>query len=275
MRDLSKISFKVNNKDNDYQKKFLLFFENISYNTDENTTRYNIFSQNIDKDLFFLNQINANLKYDIEVIKNLDWHLYEKKNDVKIETEFFFFHQGLSEGLTNRKKLIIPAGLAFGTGGHESTILAVRMLEQLLKRYKFYFSLDVGTGTGILSFVLYCMIRKKVFSTDICKKSQKVFSRNKKINNLNNLFFIRCFGTKCIILKRKKFDLIVANLLMNEHKRVMKDILKQLKKNGMLVISGILKSQANYFIILLKKLNFRFIKSLGSKGWVSIAFIKY
>ena len=62
---------------------------------------------------------------------------------------------------------------------------------------------------------------------------------------------------------------------MNEHKRVMKDILKQLKKNGMLVISGILKSQANYFIILLKKLNFRFIKSLGSKGWVSIAFIKY
>ena len=79
MRDLSKISFKVNNKDNDYQKKFLLFFENISYNTDENTTRYNIFSQNIDKDLFFLNQINANLKYDIEVIKNLDWHLYEKK----------------------------------------------------------------------------------------------------------------------------------------------------------------------------------------------------
>ena len=78
-----------------------------------------------------------------------------------------------------------------------------------------------------------------------------------------------------IILKKKKFDLIVANLLLNEHKRVIGNICKNIKKKGFYFISGILDTQINYFIVLLRGLNLRLYDSMKLNGWVCLVFIRY
>ena len=77
-----------------------------------------------------------------------------------------------------------------------------------------------------------------------------------------------------IYLKRKKFDLVVANLLMNEHKSILFCVCRQIQKKGFLIISGILVNQKNFFIILLDKLNFKLLDSSTDNNWCCLIFKK-
>jgi len=59
------------------------------------------------------------------------------------------------------------------------------------------------------------------------------------------VFFLKCCGFRNTFLKKMKFDLIVSNLLLNSQKKLIKDFFFYLDRNGILVISGILKNQVN------------------------------
>src|ERR1051326_1205536 len=47
------------------------------------------------------------------------------------------------------RKLIIPAGTAFGTGDHATTAMSLKMLERVTRSREFV--VDLGTGSGILA----------------------------------------------------------------------------------------------------------------------------
>src|SRR5207244_8103824 len=48
--------------------------------------------------------------------------------------------------------LVIPASAAFGTGGHATTAMSLRLLERLTRKWEKGWSLaDLGTGSGILA----------------------------------------------------------------------------------------------------------------------------
>ena len=118
-------------------------------------------------------------------------------------------------------------------------------------------------------------MKKKVIATDISPDSEDNFEKNKKINKLNNILFIKSFGMNNIQLKKKKFDLIVANLLLNEHKGIITNVCKHIKRRGFYFISGILDSQINYFIVLLRFFNLRLYDSMKLNGWACLVFRKY
>ena len=126
-----------------------------------------------------------------------------------------------------------------------------------------------------MSFILNIKLKKKIYATDISLDSKNNFQTNKKINKLNNLLFIKSNGMNNIKLKKKKFDLIVANLLLNEHKRVISNVCKNVKKKGFYLISGILDTQINYFIVLLRSLNLRLYDSMKLNSWICLVFIKF
>ena len=50
---------------------------------------------------------------------------------------------------TDRVKLILDPGLAFGTGGHETTSLCMEALDERVTGGERV--LDIGTGSGILA----------------------------------------------------------------------------------------------------------------------------
>ena len=250
-------------------------FDNVSYKFLNQSIKFEIFSDKLEQDIFLLNNICKDINYKIEKVEKKNWIKEIKKKDITNETNLFIFHQGYGKILKTKNKIIIPASSAFGTGSHESTILIVKSFEKIIKKFNFYFPLDIGTGTGILSFILNIKLKKRIYATDISLDSKKNFQKNKKINKLNNLLFIKSFGMNDIKLKKKKFDLIVANLLLNEHKRIISNVCKHIKKKGFYFISGILDSQVNYFIVLLRSFNLGLYYSMKLNGWVCLVFRKY
>lgn len=236
--------------------------------------KFEVLSDKLEQDIFFLNNLYKDIHYKLEKVEKKNWIEEIEKNNITTETDLFVFHQGFRKISTTKNKIIIPASSAFGTGSHESTILIIKSFEKIIKKTKFNLPLDIGTGTGILSFVLNIKLKKKIYATDISLDSKNNFQKNKKINRLNNLLFIKSHGVNNIILKKKKFDLIVANLLLNEHKRVISNVCKNVKKKGFYLISGILDTQINYFIVLLRSLNFRLYDLMKLNRWVCLIFIK-
>ena len=78
-----------------------------------------------------------------------------------------------------------------------------------------------------------------------------------------------------ILSLKKKFDLVVANLLLNEHKSIVGNVCKNIEKKGFYIISGILISQMNYIIILLRSFKFKLRDSIKLNDWVCLVFKKY
>ena len=209
------------------------------------------------------------IKSKIFILKNRNWLLENQKNDRHIKTELFSISQGINKSQDShlKYKIIIPASNAFGTGNHESTFLVIRGIEFLLKLKKFKNILDIGTGTGILAFVLNKITRKKIYASDFDKSCINIFKRNRKLNNLNNFKFIRAEGFKHPEFRKEKFELIVSNILLQPLIRLSKDIKYHLKPRGYLIVSGILGNQINDLFSFYSSLNFVIIKKITMNNW--------
>tara|TARA_B100000029_G_scaffold312714_1_gene305164 strand:- start:699 stop:1535 length:837 start_codon:yes stop_codon:yes gene_type:complete len=270
---LKKICLKLSEEE--FQKsKIIEVFENIIFVKKRKFWEIEIFTSEVVKDY---NQIKNLFKIDVKKIKNVkkkNWLLQNHNNDCGIETNLFFFSQGLKKKNQKKNQIIIHNSRAFGTGRHESTYLAIKNIESITKKRKFKSCCDVGSGSGILSFVLRKITMKKVIATDIDFQSEKVFFENRNYNHINGINFYRCDGLNSYQLKKIKFDLIVSNTFSNILKKHSLQFRKKLKLGGVLIISGILISQKNELVAHFSKINLKLIKNICLKDWVSLIFIR-
>lgn len=86
-----------------------------------------------------------------------------------------------------RVTLRIPARAAFGTGSHESTRLALELLEEVDLRDKRV--LDVGTGTGILAFAALAFGARSAVGLDVDPAAPLHARANALLNGLYPAFF--------------------------------------------------------------------------------------
>jgi len=251
-------------------------FESVIYSEKKGRWFVSILVKNSDEDIYLAKSILEDFEIKkVETIRKKNWVNENVKYDNGIVTDFFFFSQGLKESKKNKKfNIIIPASNSFGTGSHESTFLALKNIECILKKKRVIKCFDLGTGTGILTFAMRKITKKKIYSSDCDLNAGKNFNINKKINYLNNVFFFHCWGFNHFSLKKQKFDLIVSNLFLNPLKKLTKDFWYHLTKNGILIISGILKNQRNELIMHFTKFNLKLLKINYIGNWTSIVFQK-
>ena len=246
------------------------FFLNISYEKIKKLWKIVVISKDLNVDRDFLNFLLKNeTKLDIKPIRTKNWVEDFRKNRKIIQTDFFSISQ---EKINDKKKnnLIIPRSTAFGTGNHLSTFLSILNIEWIFKKKKFLNCLDVGTGTGILSFVINRLNKRKVVAIDIDNEAKVCFYRNKKMNKINNVFFHKCnfFYSKYLI--GKKYDLIVANILLLPLKKNVKAFNNHLNPGGFLILSGILRTQKNDLINHFGKFNLKLVKNIYINEWESL-----
>lgn len=177
-----------------------------------------------------------------------NWVLESRKGLPPLKAGPFFIH-----GEHDRDKrpkqgvaLEIDAGMAFGTGRHETTMGCLKALLRLKKTHKFKRILDVGTGTGILAFAAWHLFGQPVIAGDNDKDAVRVAKENAVINGLKkHVRIVSSDGYKAKAIRdHAPYDLITANILANPLIALAPALARNLARNGRAVLSGLMTNQA-------------------------------
>lgn len=168
--------------------------------------------------------------------------------------------------------IYLDPGMAFGTGHHDTTASCLKYLESIIKKKKPKSLLDVGTGSGILTIMAAKLGVNKIFAIDIDKESILVAKKNAELNEVSKLIK---FSTTPLQKIDTKFDIIVANILLQpliEYAHIFK---KLLSINGNCILSGVLKKQKEEIIAAYRDKNkFDLISKKESGEWITFVFEK-
>ena len=141
----------------------------------------------------------------------------------------------------------IEAGMAFGTGHHETTSLCLGALSDLAKRRRYNNVLDLGCGTGLLAIGAAKLWRKKVVASDIDATAVAITRENAAANGEAALVHaVTADGLASPALAaRAPYDLIIANILASPLTFLAPSIASSLAQGGALILSGLLTWQEN------------------------------
>ncbi|CCO24306.1 50S ribosomal protein L11 methyltransferase [Maridesulfovibrio hydrothermalis] len=146
-----------------------------------------------------------------------------------------------TEGKTH---IIIEPKMAFGTGGHPTTALCLELISKLAKEGRLNPGMeffDLGTGSAILAIALAKLGIKGV-GVDIDPQSIVCARENIENNNIQGITL--SVGSADCIDASLKYDLVVANILSGPLIELCPAVTARLKKNSILILSGILNEQA-------------------------------
>ena len=159
----------------------------------------------------------------------------------------------------------IDPKMAFGTGSHETTVLAMKFLseEDLIDKTIF----DIGTGSGILSIGAALLGANKVYGIDIDEEAVRVSKENAVLNNLSHIIEINKGDFKEGF--NIKSDIIVANLaadLVIDLCRIIKD---KKTENPLLILSGIIKEKEKVVKDALIDMGYSILKEEREGDWAA------
>ena len=163
----------------------------------------------------------------------------------------------------------IEAATAFGTGHHGTTRGCLLALDSLARRTRPRRILDLGTGSGILAIAAAKLFRVPVLATDIDPRSAQTARDNARLNGVGSLVTAIHAGDLCApeIARRAPFDLVMSNILLRPLQRLAAPVARQLEPNAHVVLSGILKSQANAALAAYRSQGLMLVRSFPLDGW--------
>ncbi|WP_374309364.1 50S ribosomal protein L11 methyltransferase [Dongia sp.] len=180
-------------------------------------------------------------------VPDKDWLAESRKGLAPLKMGPFFIHGEHDRGKAPGKTipLEIDAGMAFGTGRHETTSGCVKALLKLSKTMKVKKALDVGTGTGILAFAAHHLFHVPILAGDNDKDAVRVARENAAINGLKKqIRIVTSDGYRAKAIRDGgPYDLVTANILANPLISLAPDLARNLARNGRAILSGLLKTQ--------------------------------
>ena len=139
----------------------------------------------------------------------------------------------------------IDAGLAFGTGHHNTTRGCLVALQRVLKSSKPKNCLDLGCGSGVLAIAACRLTGITAIASDIDEDAVTVTRDNARLNGTAHL--MRCVTAAGLdhpaITAHSPYDLILANILARPLVSLAPAIARALSANGRLILSGLTSDQ--------------------------------
>jgi ribosomal protein L11 methyltransferase len=172
------------------------------------------------------------------------------------------------EGL---KKINFESQGSFGTGIHETTQDLLRFI------LDFDFTglkvLDLGTGSGILSIAAGLKNAEEITALDIRDVTEEVY-HNAALNSLSNVKVVVADVTEKNFGVNDKFDVVFINIGGEETLASMELIDSVLKKDGKLLVSGLVDWSSDNICDEFKAKGYSLIKSTKTNEWVTLVFTR-
>ena len=165
-------------------------------------------------------------------------------------------------------RLILEPGLAFGTGSHPTTYLALVLLDQTLVDHTHQTVLDVGCGSGILSLAALQLGAQMALGVDIEAQAIAVAEHNAALNDLQHR--VR-FVQGSWDVTEEQFDLLTANIYLGPLVNMIHSLAQRLAPHGTLILSGILTFQESTLRTALETARLTVVQQMTQDNWVALA----
>ena len=227
----------------------------------------------------FLNELNKKLPsstpavFKQECIIEEDWNRHWKEHfkAFKLTSRLVIKPSWETyEKLPNEIVLEMDPGMAFGTGLHASTRLALLLIEESFAGRPAKTVLDIGTGTGILGMDCALLGAESVIGLDNDLDARVAARDNIQNNHLDGVMRI---DPRDLYDLPGRFDLVIANITQDVLTLLAHDILRRIAPGGRLVLSGILTdNQADMIKKVYVDLGLTLIKTESQDEWTALLF---
>ena len=130
----------------------------------------------------------------------------------------------------------LDPGLAFGTGSHPTTRLALQFLESNLRGGESV--LDYGCGSGILAIAAARLGAALIHATDVDPQALESTTQNAAANGVS----VRAMLPD--VLQPASYDLVISNILAQPLIVLAPILAARVRRGGRIALSGVLEAQA-------------------------------
>jgi ribosomal protein L11 methyltransferase len=220
-----------------------------------------------------------------ERIRDSDWVTLSQAGIEPVQAGRFYVHTATNKGRVppGAVPFRIDAGLAFGTGTHETTSGCLLALDGLRARgHRVHNLLDLGTGTGLLAFAaLHLWPQAYATASDIDPRSIDVTRENAGFNGValgegpGQVVLAAAAGLNHpLLIGRAPYDLIIANILAGPLVELAPSIGAALAEGGTLLLAGLLGTQADTVARAYRRQGLRLAGRTDRGDWPTLRLVK-
>lgn len=166
----------------------------------------------------------------------------------------------------NEEIVLLDSNMAFGTGEHETTSMCVEEMQNYLRAGDT--CIDVGCGSGILGISAVKLGAAKAYLTDVDEIAVKSANHNAALNGVAD----KCVVAHADLLEDTTVqgDVVLANITGEILVRLAPSIPKNLKKGGVLILSGIIESRLEMVKKAFSAEGLRVVKKRQKGDWYAL-----
>jgi len=167
----------------------------------------------------------------------------------------------------NEKVVLIDPKMAFGTGTHETTVLALHAIDRLTAGSLSvgWCLLDVGCGSGILSIAAVVQGFAMAVGLDIDPAAIACAGENAELNGVSD---------RCIFIAAEpsqvkgNFPAVIANIDSDTLIKMAPDLVRLMKPGAILILTGIVDARRDEVLEAFKTHNLKWFREFKQGPWV-------
>ena len=209
-------------------------------------------------------ELQARFGGDLQPADTRDWvaFAHEHLKPMEIGDRIFVSPEWRDDPTpSGRIRIVVNAGLAFGTGAHETTRLCLQALERCLKPGMTV--VDVGTGSGILAEAAFKLGAGKVLASDNDSEAVAVARENFERAQVDISVSLGSTG----VFPDHIADIVVANISPAWISDLAPEWVRVLKPGGVAILSGFEAADIDGVSAALEAAGARINGKFGENEW--------
>ena len=160
----------------------------------------------------------------------------------------------------------LDPGMAFGTGTHDTTVMCIQALEEIIQGGEHIY--DVGTGSGVLAITAAKLGADWVKAIDLDEVAVKVATQNVEQNHVADK--VRVMVGNLLDMAKDKVQIVVANIIAVVIVDLCPAVAEVLPSGGVFIASGIIDERWPQVQKALIDNGFNIKEVKRSKEWVAV-----